>query len=89
MTHYKPAEITNLVKVPIEEKPSRVRVYLGEINGKACYVDTPCRRLCKDSQFWFRKELENKARLETTSQRLLAKLAARKIERAAASSASK
>ena len=88
MAHYKPSEITNLVKRE-SEMTGRIKVYLGEINGKACYVDTPCRRLCKDSQFWFRQKLENQARLETTSARLRAKLAARKIEAAAASVATK
>ena len=85
MARFSPSDISELVKFPIPENPARVRVYLGTINGKDAWVDTPCRRLCKDSQFWFRQKLENQARLETTSERLRAKLAARKIERAAQS----
>lgn len=85
MAHYKPAECSQTLVLPDAERPGRVKLYLGEINGKPCWVSTLKRNLIKESQHYFRMKLENQARLETTSARLRAKLEARKIERAAAS----
>ena len=89
MAHYKPAECSQTLVLPDAEKPGRNMLYLGQFNGRACWVSTLKPNLVKDSQFYFRQKIENKVRLEMTSARLRAKLAARKIERAAASVATK